>query len=406
MKTILIVSTLDTKGVETFYLKEKISELGKMPVILDMSMRQPEGPKAQITPEEVARAGGSSFEEILTSKERSRNTAIMTRGAQAIALNMWKEEKLDGIIGIGGSTGSLMATDVMRALPFGVPKFMISATAALPGMSTKYIDIGDICLMHSVIEISGLSDILKNIIDRGALAVCAMAEAAPIGRTKREGDRKKAVAITMLGPVEKCASAARELLEKEGYEVIGFSAAGISDRAMELMAEQGLFDGVIDLAPGGVIEHLVGGMKDAGPNRMEGAGKAGVPQVISTGGVNYITPPKSKYTDEHRTRKKYDLDKFRSWLRASPDELTRAAAAFAEKLNKSKGPVRVVIPMKGWTNFDMPGSPTYLPEEDQIFVDELKKGLKPGIEVVEVDGNIEEKAFAEVLVKEGLKIFN
>ncbi|MCX5816895.1 MAG: Tm-1-like ATP-binding domain-containing protein [Proteobacteria bacterium] len=404
MKTILIVSTLDTKGVETFYLRDRIKELGKLPVILDMSMRLAEDMKADIPPQEVAKAGGSSFEEILASGERAKNTAIMTKGAQVIALSMRKEGKLDGIIGIGGSTGSLMATDVMRALPFGVPKLMISATAALPGMSTRYIDVGDISLMHSVIEISGLSDILKNVIDRGVHAVCAMAEVTPI-QTKGEAEKKKAIAITMLSPVEKCASTMRAMLEEKGYQVIGFSAAGISDKAMEIMIEQGFFDGVIDLAPGGVIEHLVGGMKDAGPNRMEAAGKVGIPQIISTGGINYVTPPKSRYTDDHKARKKYDLDRFRTWLRASPDELRRAAAAFTEKLNKSKGPVKVVIPLKGWTNFDIPGSATYDPEEDRIFVDELKKGLKPEVEVIEVDANIEETLFAQALVDAGLKLF-
>ncbi|HNS15634.1 MAG TPA: Tm-1-like ATP-binding domain-containing protein [Syntrophorhabdaceae bacterium] len=404
MKRILIVSTLDTKRVETFYLRDAIKRLGKEPVILDISMRQREGAKADIPPQEVAKAGGSTFEEILVSKERAKNTAIMTKGAQSIALDMWKEGRLDGIIGIGGSTGSLMATDVMRALPFGVPKLMISATAALPGMSTRYIDIGDISLMHSVIEVSGLSDILKNVIERGAGAVCAMADVSPV-RTKKEGEKRPAIAITMLSPVEQCASGVREMLEAEGYQVIGFSAAGISDRAMELMIEQGLFDGVIDLAPGGVIEHLVGGMKDAGPSRMEAAGKVGIPQVISTGGVNYITPPKSKYTEEHRARKKYDLDKFRTWIKASPDELKKAAGVFAEKLNRSKGPVKVIIPLKGWTNFDIPGSATYDPEEDRVFVDALKKAVSPGIEVIEIDANIEEKTFARALADALMKLF-
>lgn len=404
MKTILIVSTLDTKGVETIYLRDVIKGLGKEPVILDISMRQREGAKADIPPQEVAKAGGSTFEEILASKERAKNTAIMTKGAQTIALDMWKEGRLDGIIGIGGSTGSLMATDVMRALPFGVPKLMISATAALPGMSTRYIDIGDISLMHSVIEVSGLSDILKNVIERGAGAVCAMADVSPV-KTKKEGEKRPAIAITMLSPVEQCASGVREMLEAEGYQVIGFSAAGISDRAMELMIEQGFFDGVIDLAPGGVIEHLVGGMKDAGPNRMEAAGKAGIPQIISTGGVNYITPPKSKYTEDHKTRKKYDLDKFRTWIKASPDELKKAAGVFAEKLNRSRGPVKVVIPLKGWTNFDIPGSVTYDPEEDRVFVDALKKAVNPGIEIIEVDANIEEKTFARALADALMKLF-
>ena len=255
MKTILVVSTLDTKGTETYYLRDKIREIGYQPLVLDISMRISEDIKADIAPDKVAQAGGLTFQDILASRERSKNTAIMTKGAAQIALSLWKEGKLHGVIGIGGSTGSLMATDVMRALPFGVPKVMISSTAALPGMSTRYIDIGDIALMHSVVEISGLSDILKNVIDRSAYAVCGMAEALPLNIAAEKGPRK-AIALTMLGPCEQCASSVRKALEAEGYQLTGFSAAGIGDRAMEAMVEQGLFDGIIDLAPGAVIEHL------------------------------------------------------------------------------------------------------------------------------------------------------
>ncbi|MBA4390012.1 MAG: UPF0261 family protein [Syntrophus sp. (in: bacteria)] len=404
MKNIMIVSTLDTKGAETFYLRDRIKELGRQPIVLDLSMRLAEGPSADILPQRVAEAGGSSFEEILLSRERSKNTAIMTKGASNLALDMWREGKLDGIIGIGGSTGSLMATDVMRALPFGVPKLMISSTAALPGMSTRYIDTGDIALMHSVVEISGLSDILKNVIDRSAHAICAMAD-VPSLREQDTNKKGRAIAITMLGPCEKCATMVRTSLEAEGYQVIGFSAAGIGDRAMENMIAQGFFAGVIDLAPGAVIEHLVGGMRDAGPDRMEAAGKVGIPQIISVCGVNHITPPKSKYNDDLRGRRKYDLDKFRSWLRASPDELKRAADAFCEKLNKSKTPVKVMIPLKGWSSVDIPGSITYDPMEDQVFVDGLRKGLNPIHEIIEVDANMEEELFAQRVVGMGLAMF-
>ncbi|MCX8110486.1 MAG: Tm-1-like ATP-binding domain-containing protein [Syntrophorhabdaceae bacterium] len=403
MKKILIVSTLDTKGVETFYLRDKIRHLGKIPVVIDISMRPAEGFQADITPDAVAKAGGSTYEAILTSHERAKNTAIMTKGASNIALEMWKKGELDGVIGIGGSTGSLMATDVMRTLPFGVPKMMISSTAALPGMSTRYIDIGDIALFHSVVEISGLSEILKNVIDRAAHAIYSMAEVEPLG-TKR-GQGKKAIAITMLGPCEKCASRVRQALESEGFDVIGFSAAGIGDRAMEAMVEQGLFSGVIDLAPGAVIEHLVGGMRDAGPTRMEAAGKMGIPQVISTCGLNHITPPKSKYTDDHKSRRKYDLDKFRTWLRASPEELKKAAMEFIRKLNSASGPIKIVLPMKGWSSVDVPGSITYDPQEDKIFVNELKNGLKKDIDIIEVDANMEEPGFAEAVVKASISIF-
>ena len=406
MKTILIVSTLDTKGSETYYLRDKIEKIGAKPLILDISMRMSGDMKGgDITPDDVAHAGGSSFEEILASKERAKNTAITTKGASLIALDMWKKNNLSGVIGIGGSTGSLMVTDVMRALPFGVPKLMISSTAALPGMSTRYIAIGDIALMHSVVEISGVSDILKNVMDRAAYAVCAMADAVPLARGEKKERKKNVIALTMLGPCEKCASSVRQELEARGYQVIGFSAAGIGDRAMEAMVEQGLFDGVVDLAPGAVIEHLIGGMRDAGPNRMEAAGKAGIPQIISTCGVNHITPPKSKYTDDHKSRRKYDLDRFRTWLRASPDELKMAAGVFAQKLNNAEAPVKVVIPSKGWSSVDAPGSTTHDPVEDKGFSDELRKGLKSGIGMLEIDANMEEPLFAKAIIDISLGMF-
>jgi uncharacterized protein (UPF0261 family) len=404
MKKILIISTLDTKGVETFYLRDKIRQLGKTPIVLDISMRPSEGFAPDIASDIVAEAGGSTYKEILTSRERAKNTAIMTKGASSIAIDMWKRGELDGIIGIGGSTGSLIATDVMRALPFGVPKMMISSTAALPGMSTRYIDIGDIALFHSVVEISGLSDVLRNVIDRAAYGICGMVEAESPPGVKRGGG-KKAIALTMLGPCERCASRVRQALEAKGFDVIGFSAAGIGDRAMEAMVEQGLFSGVIDLAPGAVIEHLVGGMRDAGPTRMEAAGRSGIPQVISTCGLNHITPPKSKYTENHKNRRRYDLDKFRTWLRASPDELKKAAIEFKRKLNNAAGPVKIVLPMKGWSSVDAPGGVTYDPDEDRVFLEELKNGLKKGINIIEVDANMEEPLFAEAVVNASLSVF-
>ena len=400
-KTVLIISTLDTKGEETYYLRDKIESLGIKPLLMDISMRG-EGPtRADITPEKVAKAGGSSIEEIRASRERSRITNITIAGASRIAGEFFAEGKLDGVIGIGGSTGSLMATEVMRALPFGVPKLMISSTAALPGLATRYIGTGDIVLFHSVIEISGLSDLLKNVVDRAAYALAGMVQGSI---TSSLGEKGKAIAMTMLGPCEQCASSVRSALEEKGYQVIGFSAAGIGDRAMEEMISHGLFQGVIDLAPGGVGEHLFGFMRDAGPNRMESAGKAGVPQVISTCSVNHMTPAKSKYKPEYNERRKYDLDRFRTWVRLSPDELREVAKAFKEKLNRAEGPVKVLIPQRGWSSVDSPGNATYDPEEDRVFVEELQDGLNPGIEVLEIDANMEDAEFTKAVIEASLNI--
>lgn len=402
-KTVLIISTLDTKGDETLYLQQKISSVGLIPLVMDISMRGKGPSPAEITPAEIAMAGGSTIEEIHSSRERSKNTNIIIAGASKIAGKLHEEGKIDGVIAVGGSTGSLMATDVMRTLPFGMPKLMISSTAALPGLATRYIGTGDIMLFHSVIEVAGVTDLLKNVIDRATYALVGMLSEE--GITPPVSGSGKALAITMLSPCEQCASAVRANLEKDGYQVIGFSAAGIGDRAMEDMIAQGFFHGVIDLAPGGVGEHLYGYMRDAGPHRMESAGRLGIPQIISTCSVNHMTPSKRKYKPEFHERRKYDLDKFRSWVRLSPQELKEVAKAFANKLNSAKGPVKVMIPSKGWSSVDVPGNPTYDPEEDQIFVSELRSLLRDGIEIMEVDANMEEAAFATAVTKTAKDIF-
>ncbi|RLF61327.1 MAG: UPF0261 family protein [Thermoplasmata archaeon] len=401
-KAVLIISTLDTKGPETLYLKEKIEGLGVDTLLMDISMRGDGPSSADITPDRVATAGGSSIGEISVSRERAKITNIVIAGASRIAGELFQQGKLGGVIGLGGSTGSLMATEVMRSLPFSVPKLMVSSTAALPGLSTRYIGTGDIALFHSVVEISGLSNALKNVLDRAACGVVSMTQGVV---TPAKNEAGKAIALTMLGPCEKCASTVRKRLESKGYQVTGFSAAGIGDRAMEEMIAPGLFQGVLDLAPGGVGEHLFGFMRDAGPRRLESAGEAGIPQVISLCSVNHMTPRKSRYKPEYKDRPKYDLDKYRTWLRMSVDELTQVARVFAEKINRAKGPVRLMVPLKGWSSVDREGNPTYAPEEDRIFIQELRAQLNPDLEIREVNANMEDPAFAQAVFEAALEVF-
>jgi uncharacterized protein (UPF0261 family) len=369
---------------------------------MDISMRGDEISSADITPDRIAAAGGSKFEDIRKSRDRNEITNIMMAGVCRIAAEFLSDDKLDGVIALGGSTGSLMATEVMRSLPFGIPKVMISSTAALPGLSTRYIGTGDIALFHSVIEISGVTNLLKNVIDRAAYALAGMVRNSITSPRTEKGN---AVALTMLGPCEKCASSVRSALEAADYQVIGFSAAGIGDRAMEDMIDQGYFQGVVDLAPGGVGEHIFGFMRDAGSHRMETAGKLGIPQIISTCSVNHMTPAKSKYKPEYHERRKYDLDKFRTWVRLSPDELKEVAEAFAQKLNKATGPVKVLIPLDGWSSVDTSGNPTYDPEEDHVFTQVLREKLNPEIQVLEIEANMEDPKFAEAVVASALEIF-
>jgi uncharacterized protein (UPF0261 family) len=398
----LIISTLDTKGQETLYLKNKLSAIGLEPVLMDISGRGSAIAGIDVPAPRVAEAGGGDFEEMKNSRDRTRITNIMMSGGAQIAADLLARGKLAGVIALGGSTGSLMGSEIMRSLPFGIPKVMISSTAALPGLSTRYIGTGDIALFHSVVEISGISDLLKNVMDRAAHALAGMV-ADDIASPRAE--KGKAIALTMLGPCEKCASAVRTALEQHGYQVIGFSAAGIGDRAMEDMIADGFFQGVIDLAPGGVGEHHFGFMRDAGPHRLETAGKSGIPQIISTCSVNHMTPARSRYKPEFHERRRFDLDKLRTWIRLSPDELKEVAGIFAEKLNRSKGPVTVMVPLDGWSSADLPGNDTHDPAEDRLFIEVLREKLKPDVQILEVDANMEDPEFAKAVVENALKIF-
>jgi len=401
-KGVLILATMDTKGPEALYVREKIEDQGLKPTLMDLSTRGRGRRGADVGPAELAKAAGTSLKLMNTSNRRDRHMEIMVSGAVKLAHRLLRENRIHGILGLGGYSGSLMASEVMHSLPFGFPKILVSSAASIPGLSTRFIQTSDILLFNSVVEIAGLTGLLKNVLDRAVLATAGML----LGRvTEPSADRSKAIAMTMLSPCEGCARAVRASLEKRTYPVVGFHATGMGDRAMEAMISEGLFRGVIDLAPGGVGENLYGFMRDAGPTRLESAGSMGIPQIVSTCGVNHITPRKSKYTREHDLRRKHDIDRLRTWLRMSPKELKEVAALFAAKLNLSRGPVKVVIPLRGWSSVDAPGNATYDPEEDRLFTSELRKALKKEIEIVEVDANMEDAEFADALIEIALNMF-
>jgi uncharacterized protein (UPF0261 family) len=401
----LLLSTLDTKGAETFYLRDSIKKRGGACLVLDMSMSG-EFPGADITSAETARAAGADIEDIRVSKERKKITRQMISGATKIATDLMKSGRLGGVIGLGGSTGSLMATDVMRALPFGVPKLMVSSTAALPGLATRYIGAGDIALLHTVIEISGLSKPLMNILDRAAAAITGMATIDALTVQSSRDSGIPLVAMSMFGPTERCSHSVRQSLESSGYQVIGFSAAGICDRAMEEMISEGFFDAVVELAPGGVGEEYLGGMRAAGANRLTSAANIGIPQVIAPGGVNLTSPRKSRYKPEHYERRKFELDELRTFLRVSDEEIVGVARVFAEKLNQAKGPTIFLFPTQGWSAVDPPTGHMFDRDQDRLFLRTLKEALASNqITIREVDANLEEQTFAEAVASACLDIF-
>jgi uncharacterized protein (UPF0261 family) len=400
---LLIIATMDTKGEEALYLRDLLKKLNWEPLLMDLSMRYGDRPiESGISATEVAKAGGCSLDELSRSKDMTTNMKCMVNGAIAIARALVNDGKLSGVLGIGGCTGTLMITKVLQGLPFGLPKVMVSSAASQPGLSNLFLKTSDIMLFHSVIEIFGFSDPVRNILERAAFALQGMVRGPVVPPII---DRERAVAMTMMSPCERCARSVRLALEQEGYQVIGFHANGIGDRAMEDMIGAGQFRGVVDLAPGGVGEHLYRFMRDAGPNRLETAGRMGMSQVISMCGVNHITPSRSMAKARHRKRRKYDLDAFRTWIRMTRKELREVSAVFAGKLNRSTGLAKVLVPLKGWSSVDSPDSPTYDPEEDMLFVKDLRSKLKKEIEIIEVDANMEDPEFSRAVVDAATHLF-
>ena len=399
-KAIVILVMAEEKWQEADFLRNEIEGRGYGVVMLDMGLLgEPQG-RCEITRGEVISASGRSPEEVALISDRGKRMPMMVDGAVQKVRQLHSKGSLDGIISIGGTTGTQMGTSIMRSLPFGVPKFAVSSTASLPGFASRCISTADIVLMHSVVEIGGLNNLMRNVIARAAGAICGMVEGSTRVPISLPGKGEKPfIAMTHFGPCEECAKNVRERLEGKGYQVIGFSAGGIGDRAMEEMIErQDVFGAVIDLAPGGVGEELLGFTRAAGPTRLEGAGKKGIPQFVAPCSVNWGSPLKRKYKPEYELRKKYEYDAARTFVRLSKDEMMMVADAMAAKLNKALGPVKVIIPLGGWSSMDRRGTDFYNGELDRAFVDELKKQLKREIEVREVDVDLDTPEFAQAIV--------
>ncbi|GAB6174436.1 Tm-1-like ATP-binding domain-containing protein [Paradesulfitobacterium aromaticivorans] len=398
-KTVGIFSTLDTKAAETYFLKAQIEMRGCDTIVLDLGTRGLAGIPADVTREEIF-ARGNIGDGAFAAEDRVKLGEIMTAGASAKISELYAAGKVQGVIGIGGATNSLMETNIMRTLPFGVPKLMVCSVAAAQGLASRYFGTSDIAILHSVVDFTGLNDLIRDVLERAAGSIVGMVQKSEEVVKIKSNKSKKLVAMTQLSLCERTASLVRERLEEEGYQVIGFSATGVADKAMEeLITKENMFAAVIDLAPGGVGEQIFGGTRAAGPNRLEAAGKNGIPQIIAPCAVNLMTPPRSKYKPDYYQRQKYDLDALRTFLRLNDEELLIVARTMAPKLNLAKSRVKFLIPLKGWASFDIEGCAVYQPESDSIFIQEIKQQVKDHVEVIEVNANLDEPEFAEAVLK-------
>lgn len=403
-KRIVILGTLDTKGEQLLYLKEKVEARGHRPILIDLGTGIEPSWKADITSAEIAGVSGKKIEELRNSQDRAAAAQAMTIGAERKVLELFSRGELDGIVALGGATMANMASRVMQKLPFGVPK-VIAVTAIMPVFTGVWFNAMDIVAMQMIIEMTGMNDLVKSVIERLAGTVCGMTEEA------RPYDKLQipypSVAITEYGFSQKCAQHVRKLLEERDYHVFSFNAQGISDRAMERLISQGFLHGLIDIVPSGLSDELTQGNRAAGKERLDAAAEKGIPQVLAPAGVNMTgcgptRRNREKYAGRSRIMK---MDEMRSMTRYTIDELKTHAKVYAEKLNRSKGPTMFLVPLRGWSSADVEGSILYDPDEDKIFVEELRNHVKPEVEIKLIDCNLEDFEFAEALVNNFDTIF-
>ena len=396
-KRIVIMGTMDTKGEQLQFLKEQIDSSGFEPIMMDLSMGGQSSIQADITSEEICQLAGKDIKELIASKDRPFVTETMNEGARQKALELLSRDSLHGIVSMGGSTMAFMGSKVMSQLPFGLPK-VIAIPAAMPVYVGTWFGATDLIVMQMIMEVSGMNDLIKNAITQVAGAITGMVAKAPDYNSLRLP--YPSIAITEVGFSNQCAKYVEELLTQKGYHVFPFHAQGTSDRAMDRLISQGFFDGVIEIVPAGLIEARFKGNRAADMTRLDAAGERGIPQVWAPCCLNMTGAGPTRHNREKyiASGKVLQIDDIRAMARFPLDEMLEGAGLYAEKLNKAKGPVKLVIPLKGWSSLDYPGNILSDPEEDLKFVEALKKDLQKPIEIEEVDANLEELRFAEVLV--------
>jgi uncharacterized protein (UPF0261 family) len=405
-KGIVIICNLDTRGEDIVFVRELIRRRGHNPILLDFSMEQAPPVPGDITCEEVAERGGLSIETVReyyrTNREVATNNQIA--GATAIVRELVDRNEVHGVIGIGGATSTLVSSGVMHGLPFGMPKLMATPVAGIPRYAEKAAGTKDVTMHNTVVDIVKLNPLLEAEITNAVGAICGMVEMTR--GTDFRIDRPM-VAISAFGFAEVPAQAAVDLLDEAGFQPVVCHAQGKGDKAMDDMITEGLFQGIIDLCPSGVLEHMVGGNRDAGPERIMAAVRTGIPAVLAPGGLDIISyggnPAKIEATSD---RPHYVQDSFRIQVRSSAEELRRTADVFAERLNQSTGPFTFLIPTRGWSSVDRPGMPTHDPEANGAFVERLRDKIADRDAVKELDLHFYSPEFAEAAVAELVRLFD
>jgi uncharacterized protein (UPF0261 family) len=397
MKTIAVLGTLDTKGPEHGYVAELIRKRGHQTLLIDTGTLEPPFVRPDITREEVAAANGLNLAELRARQDRGECVTAMTNAAAALLLKLFHEERIDGVISLGGGGGTAIGTAAMRALPIGFPKLMVSTLAA--GNVAPYLGTKDIVMFPSIVDVNGLNRISRVLLARAAGAICGMVESEPPVTTE-----KPIIAASMFGNTTQCVNTAKKILEDSGYEVLVFHATGTGGRIMESLIESGLIAAVLDVTTTEWADELVGGILGAGPSRLDAAGRAGIPAVIAPGCLDMVNfGERSSVPTKFADRLFYQHNPQVTLMRTTPEECSALGKIITEKVNAYKGPVTVMLPLKGISVISAAGGPFYDQAADAALFQAVKHNARPGTRILELDNTINDEHFAQACAHELLE---
>lgn len=388
-KTVVIVGSLDTKGREFAFVRDLIQAEGLNTLVVDFGVMGEPLFEPDVKREEVARAGGGKLAYLASGQHKDEAMQVMAAGLAVVVRQLYDEGKLDGIISMGGSGATSIATSGMRVLPVGVPKVMLSTLGG--GDVSAYTGARDITFMPSIVDVAGINRVSRMIYTNAAGAITGMVR-AEMPPTVEE---KPLITASMFGNTTPCVDWARGVMEAQGYEVLVFHATGTGGKTMESLITDGYIVGSLDITTTELADEVCGGVLSAGPERCMAASKAGIPAVITPGCVDMAnfwgmeTVP-----EKYRDRNLYQWNPNVTLMRTSVEENIQIGQMIAAAANAASAPVTIVLPKKGVSMLDSPGDRFWDPAADQACYDAIKQNLKPGIPVIEMDHNINDPEFA------------
>jgi uncharacterized protein (UPF0261 family) len=394
MTTVVLIGTLDTKGAECAFLRDRLRDGGVDVVVVDTGIGEHDHDFATIGADEVARAGGADLAALREARDRGSAVAAMAEGARATVLALRATKQCDGVLAAGGSGNTSIATAAMRALPIGLPKLMVSTVAA--GDVSAYVGAVDITMMASVVDIAGINSISSRILANAAAAMTGMVTApAP----PAPADDRPLVAASMFGVTTPCVTRAREQLERDGYEVLVFHATGTGGRALEGLASAGHLAGVLDVTTTELADEVVGGTLTAGPDRLDAAGRAGIPQAVSLGAVDMVNfGAMASVPERFRERNLYAHNDSVTLMRTTPEECAEIGRRIAAKLSAATGPTALFVPLRGVSMIATDGGPFHDTAADEALLDAVRGGLdREVVELIEMDCDVNDEAFADAM---------